>query len=113
MATDASYVQYLCEQAGLERELTYRKMFGEYALYLEGKPVAFACDNQLFLKPTEEGRALLPGVREHPAYPGGKPYFLLGEEIDDRELLRRVLRVTAAALPLPRPKAPKRPRGRS
>lgn len=56
MATDQSYVRYICEQAGLERELTSRKMFGEYALYLQGKVVAFACDNQLFVRSPGEGR---------------------------------------------------------
>lgn len=105
MATDQSYVQYICEQAGLEREMSYRKMFGEYALYLEGKVVAFACGNQLFVKPTAEGRRLLGAVTELPFYPGGKPHLRLGEEIDDRELLKRLLLATAQALPLPRPKA--------
>lgn len=108
MATDLGYVQYLCEQSGLERELSHRKMFGEYAFYLEGRVVAFACDNQLFLKPTDAGRDLLPGVSEAPPYPGAKLYFRLGEEIDDRDLLKRAFLATARALPLPKPRAPKR-----
>lgn len=85
-------------------------MFGEYALYLEGRVIAFVCDNQLFLKPTDAARALLPGVAEAPPYPGARLYFRLGEEIDDRELLRRALQATARALPLPKPKPPKAPR---
>ena len=44
---------------------------------------------------------------EHPAYPGGKPWFRIGEDLDDRALLRRLFVVTAAEVPLPKPKKPK------
>ena len=40
MATEQSFVDYVCEQAGLPRALAYKKMFGEYALYLDDKVVA-------------------------------------------------------------------------
>ena len=59
MASDADFVGYVCEQAGLGDALSYRKMFGEYALYLDGRVVALVCDNMLFVKPTAAGRALL------------------------------------------------------
>jgi len=84
-------------------------MFGEYALYLGEKVVAFACDNQLYLKPTDAGRALLRHVSEAPPYPGAKMHFRLDDEIDDRALFKRLLQATASALPLPKPKrAPKK-----
>lgn len=104
MSTDADFMQYLCDQAGLGPRLTFRKMFGEYALYLGGKVVALVCDNQLYLKPTPQGRALLAAVSEHPPYPGAKPYFRLVDELEDRATLQRVLVATADALPAPRPK---------
>ncbi|MBK7782715.1 MAG: TfoX/Sxy family protein [Ardenticatenia bacterium] len=108
MATDQDFVQYVCEESGLRDALSYKKMFGEYALYLDGKVVALVCDNQLFVKPTAEGRGLLGAVSEQPPYPGGKPYFQIDIEFDDPELLGRLLRITALALPLPKPKAAKR-----
>ncbi len=89
-------------------DLSYRKMFGEYALYLDGKVVALVCDNHLFVKPTAEGRALLGTVNEQVPYPRGKPHFLIGDDIDDRELLQRLLALTARALPVPKPKPVKR-----
>jgi TfoX/Sxy family transcriptional regulator of competence genes len=108
MASDQSYVEYICEQADLGSALSYKKMFGEYALYLEGKVVALVCDDQLFLKPTAEGREMLGEVSEHPPYPGAKPHFLISDEVDDREALQRLLTVTARALPAPKPKVAKR-----
>lgn len=104
MATDPQFVEYLCEQARLGSALTYKKMFGEYALYLDDKVIALVCDNQLFVKPTVAGRQILGEVAEHPPYPGAKPYFRLGDEIDDDECLRRLFKVTAQALPPPKTK---------
>ena len=105
MATDQGFVEYIQSQSGFGHHLAFKKMFGEYALYLHGKVVAFACDNQLYLKPTEEGRALLGQVSEHSPYPGAKLYFRIDEQIEDHQLLRKVLETTAQALPLPKPKA--------
>ena len=104
MATEQSFVEHLQSQSGLGHELSFKKMFGEYALYFEGKVVALACDNQLYLKPTNEGRALVGKVMERPPYPGAKLHFLIDGQSEDRELLGKLFRVTAEALPMPKPK---------
>jgi TfoX/Sxy family transcriptional regulator of competence genes len=108
VATDQNFVEHIQSQSGLGQHLSFKKMFGEYALYLHGKVVAFACDNQLYLKPTAEGRTLLGRVSEHPPYPGAKLYFRIDEQMEDRELLRSVFETTAKALPLPKPKTAKK-----
>jgi len=107
MASDLSFVEYVLDQCAASGALTFRKMFGEYAIYLDGKVVLLVCDNQAFLKPTEAGRALLGAVEEAPPYPGAKNSFLLGGQLEDRELMAAVVRATADALPLPKPKKPK------
>lgn len=104
MASDLGYVQHVCDQLRDAGSVSYRKMFGEYAIYLGGKVVALVCDNQLFLKPTDAGRGVLGTPKEGAPYPGAKPYFVLGEHLDNRALLSEVFRATEAALPLPRPK---------
>lgn len=101
MATDASFIDYVCDQAGLGPRLTSRKMFGEYVLYVDGKVVAFACDNQVFVKPTPAGRSLLPQAREGKPYPPAKLHLLMVDELEDRLLWQRVLLTTAEALPMP------------
>lgn len=110
MTSELGFVQHVCDQIGDVGEVSYRKMFGEYAIYVGGKTVALVCDNQLFLKPTEAGRAILPDVAEGAPYPGAKPHLLLNEHLDDRNLLSRLFRETEAALPAPKPKKPKAPR---
>ena len=53
MATDVDFLQFVLDQLAGTPGITHRRMFGEYALYRHGKVVAFLCDNQCFLKPTE------------------------------------------------------------
>ena len=43
MSTSPDTVRYILDQAGLGSRLTSMKMFGEYALYLDGKVVERRC----------------------------------------------------------------------
>ena len=83
-------------------------MFGEFALYVNGKVVALVCDNQLFLKPTEVGRKLIGTPVEGPPYPGARAHFIVDEYLDDAPFLSELVRETDAALPAPKPKKKKR-----
>lgn len=106
MSSQQSTVDYLMEQAESAGTLSARKMFVEFALYCDGKTVAFVCDDQLFIRLTEAGRAFLGTIEEGHPYPGSKPYFLItGDRWDDRDWLADLIRFTAEALPLPKPKA--------
>lgn len=109
MKTSQSTIDFLLDQLSSLPQVRARKMFGEYALYYDEKVVALVCENQLFVKITPPGRALL-GERtvEGTAYPGAKPSMLIGaEEIEDSERLCELVRVTADALPAPPPKRPR------
>ena len=104
MASDRHFVDYVCDQIGAAGKVSFRKMFGEYAIYCDGKVVALVCDNQCFVKPTAAGRALLGAVTEAPPYPGAKPHYLLASQLDDAALMARLVRLTAAELPVPKPR---------
>ncbi len=99
MATDKSFIEFIVDQIENAGQITCRKMFGEYALYCEGKVVALVCDNQLFIKPTEGGRAFIGNVVEAPAYPGAKPSFLIDARVEDREWISNLIRITYEELP--------------
>ena len=68
------------------------------------------CDDRLFVKPTEGGRAFIGNVVEAPPYPGAKPSLLIGDQIDDPEWLSELSRITARELPAPKPKKGKKKR---
>jgi TfoX/Sxy family transcriptional regulator of competence genes len=105
MASNQDFIAYVCEQVNLAERVTYKKMFGEYAVYVDGKVVGFVCDNQLFVKPTVLGKQLVGNIAEAPPYPGAKLYFLLSERLDDRDFMRQLFLVSASELPMPKLRA--------
>ena len=107
MATDTDFIAYITEQAGLGARLTHRRMFGEYALYVDEKVVAFACDNSLFVKPSAAATRLAPDLPQRPPYPGAKDYPVADELLDDGERLRELLLETAVLMPAPKVKKAK------
>jgi DNA transformation protein len=114
MATSDTTIRFLLDQLRDLPGVRARKMFGEYALYSGQKVVALVCDDQLFVKITAPGKALV-GERyaEGFAYPGAKASILVGaDELDDHERLTDLIRVTAAALPAPKPKKARGPHAR-
>lgn len=106
MASDREFVEFIVDQIKDAGDFGVRKMFGEYAIFGGGRIVALIADNQLFVKATGAGRALIGTPTEAPPYPGARPWFLI-DEVDDREWLARLIRETDRALP---PAAPPRAR---
>lgn len=113
MASDQSFVDYVCDQINAAGSITFKKMFGEYAIYCDSKIVALICDNQLFVKPTTIGREMIGAfgesgnVVEAPPYPGAKPSFLIDSQLDDQAWMASLIRSSAAELPLPKPRKKK------
>ncbi len=110
MATSQDTIDFLLEQlAELSDRLTTCRMFGEYCLYVDGKPTAFICDDQLFLKITTVSRQYLDESYNGQAYPGSKPYLRITQDIwEDRDWLTKVVAGTADSLPAPKPKPGRR-----
>ncbi len=108
MATTRNTIDFLLDQLSRAGEVSAKKMFGEYCLYLAGKPVGLVCDDQLYLKPTKAGQALLSLVVQGSPYPGAKPHLLVTpDQWEEREWLCDLVQATARELPLPKPKVRK------
>jgi len=103
MATDKTFLNFILDQLETAGEITAKPMFGEYAVYSGGKLFALLADNRFLVKPTESGRAFIKDVVEASPYPGAKPCFLI-ENLDDREWLAELVRITVKELPMPKPK---------
>lgn len=106
MASRPEFVQYVADQLSGAGTITYRKMFGEYGMYCDGKIFALICDDQLFVKITEAGKGLAPNLEEVPPYEGSKPYLLI-DDIDNRDFLTEFVVKTCKELPMPKPKKAK------
>ena len=104
MASDLEFVTYVVDQCDAGLGVRFKAMFGEFGLYSHDKFIGVICDNCLFLKPTEAGRAFIGDVVEAPAYPGARPSFRIGDQIEDSAWLSELVGITARELPPPKPK---------
>ena len=107
MSSSQEFVDFIVDQIDSTEDISFRKMFGEYALYSHGKVVALICEDQLFVKPTDGGRVFIGDVTEAPPYPGAKMYFLIGDKYDNRKWLSELIRITAKEAPLSKKKTKK------
>ena len=111
MASQQGIVDFIVDQLAGAGDVSARKMFGDYGLFLHGKMIGFIADDRLLFKPTEAGRRLFREVHEAQPYPGAKPCLqVLEEDWDERDWLVQVARATWDELPAPKPKA-KRAKG--
>lgn len=108
MANDPDFIKFVLDQIDDSCEITYRNMFGGGTLYSKAKVVALICDDQLFVKPTKAGRSFIGAVVEAPAFPNAKMSFLIQDKINDSEWLTRLMCLTEAELPDPKPKKKRR-----
>ena len=112
MSSNQSTVDFLIDQMMGAGEVSYKKMFGEYGIYCDGKIVASVCDDKLFVKPTVLGRAYIGNVVEASPYPSAKPAFLItGEKLKNHAWLSELVRITTEELPVPVKK--KKPSGKN
>lgn len=62
MSTSKEYMQFVLDQLEGFPDVTYRKMFGEYMVYLQGRPVLLVCDNCAMVKSSPELAELMRGA---------------------------------------------------
>ena len=109
MASHKNTAAFILEQLGHSDRFSVFPMFGEFALYADGKVVGLICDDQLFVKIMPESTALAAQCELDSPFPGAKPYYLVPESViaGDGSIPGLLLHM-AAALPFPKAKRPKK-----
>jgi TfoX/Sxy family transcriptional regulator of competence genes len=110
MATTPEYIEYVASQVDGCGAVRYKKMFGEYMVYVNDKPILLVCDNAVFVKPAPELADLLSETEmDYPyspeKYPGVKKHYVI--DVDNTELLKAVVSILEAITPVPKPRKKK------
>ena len=105
MATSVDYIEFVAEQVDKFGTIRTRKMFGEYMVYLNGKPILTVCDNTVFVKKFPELSEIMSGAPCGFPYEGAKEGYIL--DIENNELLEKVIPLLGEIVPLPKPKKKK------
>ena len=100
MPTQKETIAFILGRLRDRSRFSARAMFGEYALYADGKVVALVCDNLLYVKILPASQALERRGEKGEPYPGAKPHYLVEEgQLSTLENLPTILAAVAASIP--------------
>ena len=106
MSTQKETVTFILEKLEHPKRFTARAMFGEYALYADGKVVALVCDDQLYVKILPASAQLEKVCEKGEPYLGAKPHYVVEEyQLSKLEDLPSILFDIADSLPAKKKKA--------
>ncbi|HEY4503341.1 MAG TPA: TfoX/Sxy family protein [Candidatus Paceibacterota bacterium] len=108
MSTQKETVEFIMAKLGRAPRFSVRAMFGEYALYADGKVVGLICNDQLYVKILPKSRELEDICEKDEAYPGSRKFYVVEEgELSKLKNLPDILLNIAKSLPAPKKKKPK------
>jgi len=102
MATTLDFIEYVCDQINDIGVVRHKKMFGEYMVYVNDKPILLVCDNTVYVKILPCLDELLPDADKGYPYNGAKEHYIL--DTDNTELLMAVVGILEPITPLPKPR---------
>lgn len=100
MPTQQETIEFILGKLRDRSRFSARAMFGEYALYADGKVVALVCDDLLYVKILPASRELERQCEQGGPYPGAKPHYIVEEgQLATLENLPAILGAVAASIP--------------
>lgn len=100
MPTQKETVEFILEKLGMPKRFAVRAMFGEYALYANGKVVGLVCNDQLYVKILPASAELESICDKDEAYKGSKLFYVVEEsQLSQIPNLPEILLNIAKSLP--------------
>lgn len=99
MATTVDFIEFVVSQIDDEWQPLYKKMFGEYMVYVHRKPLLLVCDNTVYVKILESLSAVLADAEKGFPYNGAKEHYIV--DVEDRDLLGQVIEILEQETPVP------------
>jgi len=102
VASDIDFVNFVMEQISGAGEISHRKMFGEYMIYVNQKPIILICDNTAYVKKLDCVKEFLETEKTGFPYDGAKEHYIL--DIDSGETTKNIVSALEKVIPVPVPK---------
>ncbi|MCL2592002.1 MAG: TfoX/Sxy family protein [Defluviitaleaceae bacterium] len=106
MATDIDFVNYLIDQLNGIGVVMSKKMFGEYMVYVNQKPVILVCNNTAYVKMLENIKPYFENGETDFPYKGAKEHYIL--DVDNRETLIEIIKEVEKVSKIPKKKSSKK-----
>ena len=100
MACNPDYIDFICDVLAPLGEVRYRKMMGDYVIYLNEKCVITACDNCAYVKKLKCIESMMADAETGYAYRGAKESYIL--DFSDQRKVREVISIIWDAIPFPK-----------
>ncbi|MDR0920047.1 MAG: TfoX/Sxy family protein [Oscillospiraceae bacterium] len=105
MATTKDFTEFVCEQIRETGAVRYRKMFGEYMVYVNDKPLLLICDNTVYVKMLPQLTELLKDNDTGIPYDKAKEHYII--DFENAELLKTIIEIIEPITPFPKAKKKK------
>ncbi len=105
MATSLEFVQYVADRLTEFGAVRYRKMFGEYQIWLNERPILLACDNTVYVKMLPALESLMQDAERGYPYDGAKEHWIV--DPDDEAVWSQLIPSLLALIPPSKPKRKK------
>ena len=102
MASSREYLDFVLEQLEGISGIDYKKMFGEYMVYINDKPIFTVCDNTVYVKKLPQIENLMCAADCGYPYDGAKECYIL--DVENTGLLSSLIPVLEEVTPLPKKK---------
>lgn len=100
MATSVDFIEFVCDQIHGNYAVRYKKMFGEYMVYVNDKPIFLVCNNCVYVKKLPQTEELLRDAQTGIPYDGSKEHYIL--DMENAPLVERAVAVLEQITPLPK-----------
>ena len=105
MATTKNFIEFVCNQIDGVGVIRYKKMFGEYMVYVNEKPVLLVCDDTVYVKTHESIQNMMGDTDKGFPYEGAKEHYVL--DIDNADSCKEIIKILEPNIQIPKPRKKK------
>lgn len=99
MATTEDFIRFVADQVADAGIVRYRKMFGEYMVYVNDRPVLLVCNSTVYVKKHEVVNEIMKDAQTGVPYTGAKEHYIL--DVEDTPLALEAIAALVAVTPIP------------
>mgnify|MGYP001735985163 FL=1 len=100
MACSLDFIEFVSSQIATAGTVRCRKMFGEYMVYVDEKPVILVCDNIPYVKEHEAIKSMMSSAERGFPYEGAKEHYIL--DVSKTDFAVNVVKTLVEVLPYPK-----------
>ena len=105
MASNLDFIEFVCSSLKDLGTIRYRKMFGDYMVYVNEKPAVMICDNIAYVKKHPAISDLMNEAETGIPYDGAKEHYVL--DVEHKDALLKIVGTLEKVLPYPQKKSKK------